>query len=176
GEPVDQFDVFKLIIKEYSTDLIREAFISTFDGHFVEDDTREKIGVDFWLKNMYVDNIRTALQIWLMYDVTPELKRNEPYYYAGTYGAIFVFPKNDRESFERAKTGYLDFKKVMGDKCHVFFTGVKNEPEVVTAEEGKLFTGEMVNVEYHEMNNSPQEINELLELMTKKFLFVGSGV
>lgn len=67
-----------------------------------------------------------------------------------SFGAIILFDKENRLSFEAAKAHYHEYRKIVSSYPPIILLGINSESETVTTEEGVKLAKEL-NVSYYEM-------------------------
>ncbi|MFW9995148.1 MAG: hypothetical protein ACFFD4_24135 [Candidatus Odinarchaeota archaeon] len=168
-EKTDSPMFIKVIIKSYPTGLLRETIRSN-TVRFADQPSQfaKKYRVEFGSRKAG----EISFQIWHLFNVTPEEERFaddlSPYYASGAQVALFIFSKGERETLEKARIGYQNFKKFMGEDCTVFFIGVKAETETVTVKDIEAVK-EIEEVDYHEINDNAKGLDELFEKIAPYF-------
>ena len=125
---------------------------------------RLTLGVEFYPKQIEISDKKVKLQLW---NISTEKEFNFllPTYYLGANGAIIVFDKSNRESFDLAKETYNELKRAtnlefeLHEKKGVYISmpiiliGLGNEKKV-TAEEGQTLAKEIGAYGYIEISET----------------------
>jgi len=153
---------FKIVIMglgtEYSQKLLSIAPLSK------KQPQRLTLGVEFYPKPIEISDKRVKLQLW---NISTEKEFNFllPTYYLGANGAIIVFNKSNRESFDLAKETYNELKRAtnlefkLNEKKGVYIPmpiiliGLGDEKKV-TAEEGQSLAKEIGTYGYIEISET----------------------
>ena len=133
---------------------------------------RSALGIQFYLKTVEISDKRVQLQLWDIsteeqYKSLIQLATDNSYIYwisADANGAILVFDKSNRESFNLAKESYNELKKATNLKFElkekkdihvdmpIILVGIGNEKKV-TAEEGQSLAKEIGAYGYIEISD-----------------------
>ena len=147
-------------ISRLKTILIGDAYVGktsilqVFMSNKFTTDYKCTIGVDFWVKSIYIDDITTVdLQIW---DTCGQerFKTITRQYYSDTHGCILVFDLTKRKSFLNLEIWIDDLKNFGRLEMTILLIGNKSdliEAREVSKEEIDLFL-KKYNYEYLEVS------------------------
>lgn len=129
--------------------------------------SRSTLGVEFYLKPIEIYNKRVKLSIW---DISVEERHRSriDLYCEGAHGAILVYDKSDRESFELVKEFYTELNKATNLKFEIkerkgAFVGIPitliglGDGKNVAAEEGQSLAKELSAYSYIEISETDTE-------------------
>ncbi|MHA1378911.1 MAG: GTP-binding protein [Candidatus Helarchaeota archaeon] len=136
-----------------------------------KDDYKMTIGVDFSLKMVETDGIRSKLQVW---DTggQEQFAYVRPLYYKGSLGGIVVFDKTNRQSFLNVPRWFKEVYDNCSNTIPLILVGNKIDlPDIqVTTEEAEELAKEFNTVYFEASAKSGKSVKDIFETLTRMII------
>ena len=162
--------LFKIVIIGES-DVGKQAFLLRFLDDSSDGKVLTKIGVDFRVKVLNVENKLIKLQIW---DTAGEerFRTITKTYYNGAHGIILMYDVTDQNSFKNIRNWIKQIEANADKSVGIVLVGHKcDEPgRVVTEEEGKKLAEDYDIAFFESSAKTNKNVNEVFYYLVKEIL------
>ena len=162
--------LFKIVIIGES-DVGKQAFLLRFLDDSSDGKVLTKIGVDFRVKVLNVENKLIKLQIW---DTAGEerFRTITKTYYNGAHGIILMYDVTDQNSFKNIRNWIKQIEANADKSVGIVLVGHKcDEPgRVVTEEEGKKLAEDYDIAFFESSAKTNTNVNEVFYYLVKEIL------
>ena len=167
--------LFKIVIIGES-DVGKQAFLLRFLDDSSDGKVLTKIGVDFRVKVLNVENKLIKLQIW---DTAGEerFRTITKTYYNGAHGIILMYDVTDQNTFKNIRNWIKQIEANADESLRKVLVGLKcDEPgRVVTEEEGKKLAEEYNMVLFESSARTNTNVSEVFYYLVKE-IFIEKGI